>query len=175
MIKARPRDPYFGETFSVDSVIQTPVKIKKIHPDAKVPTYGTEHAAAFDFYTIDSYEIVPGFAQVFHTGLKIEIPERHVLLIFSRSGHGFKNDTRLSNCVGVIDADYRGEIMIKLKNDLPRNITGRTPMQITPMQIFKGDRIAQGIIMPYPRISFEVVEELSETARGEGGLGSTGR
>ena len=170
MIKARPRDPYFGETFSVDSIIQTPVKIQKISPNAKVPTYGTEHAAGFDFHSLDTYTVYPGDSHIFHTGIKIEIPEGHVLLIFSRSGHGFKNDTRLSNCVGVIDADYRGEIMIKLKNDHKESDSPGDSLYV-----YKGDRIAQGIIMPYPRISFEVVEELSETARGEGGLGSTGR
>jgi dUTP pyrophosphatase len=85
------------------------------------------------------------------------------MLVFSRSGHGFNYLTRLANCVGVIDSDYRGTIAVKLVND------GGPPFTIKA-----GDRIAQGLIVPAPRIDFEVVSELEDTVRGEGGFGSTG-
>ena len=85
------------------------------------------------------------------------------MLIYSRSGHGFKNDVRLANCVGVIDADYRGELMVKL--------TGDTYGQLT---IKPGDRIAQAMLVPVMKVHFKEVQELSETVRGAGGFGSTG-
>src|SRR5690606_29317518 len=104
---------------------------------------------------------------VIRTGLSFEIPEGHVMLIFSRSGHGFKNNIRLANCVGVIDADYRGEVMVKLTHD---RRFGDFDFPVEP-----GDRIAQVMVIPFPRVTFEEVEELSSTERGEGGFGSTGQ
>jgi dUTP pyrophosphatase len=85
------------------------------------------------------------------------------MLIFSRSGHGFKDALRLSNCVGVIDSDYRGEVMVSLRAD----------GEACP-KIRTGDRIAQAMILPVPAVEFEEVEDLTETARGAGGFGSTG-
>ena len=85
------------------------------------------------------------------------------MLVFSRSGFGFSKRTRLSNCVGVIDSDYRGELKVALHND------GKELLEIS-----KGDRIAQGMVLPVEQVTFELVEELNTTARGEGGLGSTG-
>ena len=143
------------------------VNIKKIHKDAKEPVYSTEHAGAFDLFTIDEGIVAKDFSVVFRTGLQIEIPDGHVMLLFSRSGHGFNLDVRLSNCVGVIDADYRGEIKIKLVQDLIKDEKY--------LEVQKGDRIAQGIILPYPKIQFNVTGKLSETLRGENGLGSTGK
>lgn len=101
------------------------------------------------------------------TGLAVEIPEGHVLMIHSRSGHGFKHSTRLSNVVGILDQDYRGEIKVRLSRDN----SGSDPV----LHVNNGDRIAQAIVLPYPKVKFEVVDELSETVRGEGGFGSTGK
>jgi dUTP pyrophosphatase len=150
------------------------LKIKKLHNDAIVPTYGTAGAACFDLYACDipAQDVSPGIAEnviladktVLRTGLSFEVPEGFVMLVFSRSGHGFKNDTRLANCVGVIDADYRGEVMVKLTADFPRVL----------MQVRNGDRIAQAMIIPVEQYEFELAEELSETVRGTGGFGSTG-
>lgn len=144
------------------------LKVKKLHPDARLPVYGTDGAACFDL----SAHLPDGDAAIstcspatviIPTGLSFEIPEGHVMLVFSRSGHGFKNDVRLANCVGVIDADYRGEVMVKLTKDSSGSLF-----------FTHGDRIAQAMVIPFPRVAFEEVEELSSTERGEGGFGSTG-
>lgn len=140
-----------------------PINIQVLHEDAIIPKYGSHGAACFDFYSIESNDIYPGKGVIFKTGLAVEIPEGHVLLIFSRSGHGFNYDTRLSNATGVIDSDYRGEIMIKLHCDGDR-----------VLHIERGDRIAQGIVIPYLPVGFEIVSSLSKTSRGSGGFGSTG-
>lgn len=141
------------------------LKIKKLHPDAVVPTYATDGSACFDLYAIeDSYvDDIAHVSEVVTTGLAFEIPNGHVMLIFSRSGHAFKNNVRLANCVGVIDQDYRGEVKVKLSADF-EGMLG----------IKKGDRIAQAMILPIQQFDFEVVDELSETKRGTGGFGSTG-
>ena len=138
------------------------VKIKKLHPDALMPQYGSNGAACFDLHTVKG-----GFVtnySVFDTGLAFEIPEGHVMLVFSRSGHAFKSDTRLANCVGVIDHDYRGEVKVKLRCD----------SNINSLSIQAGDRIAQAMIVPYPKVEFVWADDLSDTERGEGGFGSTG-
>ena len=146
------------------------VNILLEHPKAIMPFYATDGAAAFDLFSVESEIIYPHQSVIFNTGVKIEVPEDHVLLIFSRSGHGFKNDIRLSNCVGVIDHDYRGLIKVKLAYDRVAE-----PPYSDAFEVFEGDRIAQGIIFPFPRVGFTIVSELSETARGENGFGHTGR
>ena len=148
-----------------------PIKIKKLHPDAIIPQYATAGAAAFDLHAVhdgppdDLVEVTVGMPITFPTGLAFAIPPGFVMLIFSRSGHGFGHDTRLANCVGVVDSDYRGEVMVRLAKDigLPRR-----------MRVRNGDRIAQAMIVPIPTVEFEVVDELSPTVRGTGGFGSTG-
>ena len=141
------------------------VKIKMIHPEAKVPTYGTEGAAAFDLYSVQGGSVfMNGGTKTFDTGLEFEIPSDHVMLVFSRSGHGFKNGVRLANCVGVIDADYRGEVRVKLTNDGPLTY-----------HVDEGERVGQAMVLPVERVQFIVTEELSDTARGTGGYGSTGK
>lgn len=140
------------------------VNIQKLVPEAKLPTYGTEGAACFDFYALEPGIVSNRVPSVFRTGLAIEVPQNRVLHIYSRSGMGFKQGIRLVNCVGVIDSDYRGEIMVGLIMD----------KEIPFHRVEAGDRIAQGIIMPVPRIQFNEVEQLSSTMRGEKGLGSTG-
>lgn len=140
------------------------VKIKKLDEKAVIPEYSTKGSAAMDLTAItktwDEYDNV-----VYGTGLSIEIPKGHVGLIFPRSSNS-KYDTILSNSVGVIDSDYRGEIIFKYKViELPV-ILGVTPKI--------GDRIGQIMILPYPKVEFEESLELSETERGSGGFGSTG-
>lgn len=140
------------------------VRIKKIHPQAKTPTYGTDGAAAFDLYSVQGGSIwMEGGSKMFDTGLEFEIPQDHVMLVFSRSGHGFNNGVRLANCVGVIDSDYRGEVKVKLTNDGPKTY-----------HVDEGDRVAQAMILPVERVQFVEAEELSSTDRGTGGFGSTG-
>lgn len=146
------------------------LKIKRIHPRAILPTYATPGSACLDLHAVMDDEIAvqvvyPGKAATIRTGLAVEVPEGHVMLIFSRSGHGFKHGVRLSNCVGVIDSDYRGEIAVRLVNE------GHFSFNVCA-----GDRIAQAMIIPVPNIDqIEVVDELSSTERGAGGFGSTGK
>lgn len=140
------------------------VKIKKLHPDAIIPQYATPGAACFDLSCTDPGNQTHNYNIVLNTGLAFEIPEGHVMLIFSRSGHGFKNNTRLANCVGVIDADYRGEVKVKLTVDPGGEFDVAT-----------GDRIAQAMIIPVEQVQFAVVDELGNTERGTGGFGSTGQ
>lgn len=138
------------------------VKIKKLHPDAKIPTYATEGSACFDLYaaTAEFANILPIPTNTnFTTGLSFEIPQDHVMLVFSRSGHGFKEGASLINCVGVIDSDYRGEVAVKMNKPIAAGV---------------GDRIAQAMIIPVEQVNFIEVDELSETKRGQGGFGSTG-
>lgn len=141
------------------------INIKKVHKDAQTPTYGTVGAACFDIYSTDGGFVSNGEGSTFGTGLSFEIPEGHVMLVYSRSGHAFKFDVRLANCVGVIDSDYRGELMVKLSCD-----SNEYPYIVTP-----GERIAQAMIIPVAQVTFNNVDELNNTDRGTGGLGSTGQ
>jgi len=149
------------------------LKIAKVSPTAKIPTYASAGAACFDFYADMSGDpnafhcVNHGTPALIRTGLVVEVPENHVMMIFSRSGHGFKTNIRLSNCTGIIDSDYRGELMARLTRD--SNEGG-------DVTIRHGDRIAQGMIVPIPHVLFCEVEEseLSNTERGKSGFGSTG-
>lgn len=145
------------------------LKFKKLHPAAVTPQYATPGAACFDLHAIisetEAHMVMMG-ALTFRTGLAVEVPAGHVMLIFSRSGHGFKNDVRLSNCVGVIDSDYRGELQVRLRADSTVASAG--------IAVRNGDRIAQAMIVPIPAVELEEVGELTDTARGAGGFGSTG-
>jgi dUTP pyrophosphatase len=138
------------------------IKIKKLDKRATLPVYGTEGAACFDISTIESGIVEAGSSKVFATGLAFEIPSGYVLKVYSRSGHGFNKDIRLANCVGILDSDFRGQLMVKLKAD------GES------LKVEEGDRIAQGMVLKFDKIVFEEVDELSNTERGEGGMGSTG-
>ena len=140
------------------------IKVKKLVADAIIPQYATPGAACFDLHSLTEGVASKESPLVCNTGLAFEIPEGHVMLIYSRSGHGFKSDTRLSNCVGVIDADYRGEVKVKLAKDSLGGI----------LQVGKGDRIAQAMVIPVDKVTFEEVDELGSTERGAGGFGSTG-
>ena len=143
------------------------VKIQKLTPTAKTPTYGSDGAAAFDIYANlpDTWLGIPaGEMRAISTGIAVEVPPGHVLRLYSRSGHGFVNSVTLVNSVGVIDSDYRGEVMAGLRND------GHLSFPV-----HHGDRIAQGIIEPIERIEFVEVKDLSTTVRGAGRFGSTGK
>jgi dUTP pyrophosphatase len=148
-------------------MVHQELKLCLVHPEAQVPSYATKGSSAFDFYSVTEGFVRPNRPMVFDTGIVVEVPENMVLLLFPRSGHAFKYDVRLSNCVGVIDHDFRGEIKIKLTSD-----------ENSSLHIRQGDRIGQGILMAAPKVDFLVavdVAELSETERGEGGFGSTGQ
>ncbi len=139
------------------------VKIKKLHPDAKIPQYAKVGDAGMDLIAIS--KTITNEIVTYGTGLSIEITEGHVGLIFPRSSI-YKMDLYLTNAVGVIDSGYRGEIMAKFA--LTEGYQLATSYDI-------GDRIMQLIILPYPQIEFEEVEELSNTVRGAGGFGSSGK
>lgn len=153
------------------NVPQQCLRIKRLHPDAVIPQYATSGSACFDLHAIDCGHQTPVFGSApgvtFRTGLAFEVPPGHVLLVFSRSGHGFKHDTRLTNCVGVIDADYRGELLVRLMRD------GGNALDT--LRVNPGDRIAQAMLVPIPRVQIVEADDLSETERGAGGFGSTGR
>ena len=136
------------------------VKIKKLHKDAIVPSYAKPGDAGMDFTCIN-YEFDEFDNIVYSTGLAVEIPEGFVGLVFPRSSIS-KYDLHLRNSVGVIDSGYRGEILFKF------GYAGENVYQI-------GDKIGQLVILPYPQVTFEEVEELSETERGSGSYGSTGK
>ncbi|ABO60540.1 dUTP diphosphatase (plasmid) [Burkholderia vietnamiensis] len=142
------------------------LKIKRLHPDAVIPKFATEGAACFDLVAIDVDNAVahPNDRQaaIVRTGLAVEIPPGYVMKIYSRSGHGFRDAVRLSNCVGIIDRDYRGEIKVALRADGGNYVVNN------------GDRVAQAMLELAPSVQFAEVEDLSETTRGEGGFGSTG-
>lgn len=140
------------------------IKIKKLKENAIIPTYSTDGSGAFDISTNMQYNVFlkKDSKHTFTTGIQVEVPEGYVMLLFSRSGHGFKNSVRLSNCVGVIDSDYRGEIKVALHSE------GEGYM-VQPFE-----RICQGIVIPVPKVEFVEVFALSETDRGDGGFGSTG-
>ena len=136
------------------------VNIKKLHPDAVIPRYAKQGDAGLDLTAVDV--IAEGTTLTYKTGLAVEIPPWHVGLLFPRSSV-YKTGQTLTNCVGVIDSGYRGEIMLKYT------------LSPYAKEYDIGDRVGQLIIMPYPKIDFVEVENLTPTDRGEGGYGSTGR
>lgn len=140
------------------------VKIKKLNENAIIPTYGSPYSAGADLYSaMDEITIAPHTTTLVKTGLALELPIGFAGLIYARSGLATKRGLAPANKVGVIDCDYRGEVIVALHNhsDIPQNVA-------------KGERIAQLVITPYVVADFEEAEELSETVRGEGGFGSTG-
>ena len=143
----------------------TPVALKKLRPNAKLPTYGSEFAAGADLYacldaavTIEAHE-----TKLIPTGLAMEIPVGWAGLVCARSGLAMKRHLAPANKVGVIDPDYRGELMVALHNH-----------GTVPQTIEAGERIAQLVLTPYLTAQFFEAEDLSDTVRGEGGFGSTG-
>ncbi|MBQ8879551.1 MAG: dUTP diphosphatase [Clostridia bacterium] len=140
------------------------VKIKKLTQNATLPTYGTEYSAGADLYNSgSSVTVEPHATSVIHTGIAMEIPNGYVGLIFARSGLATKRGLAPANKVGVIDSDYRGEIMVALHNHTD-----------SPTTVEEGERVAQLAIVPFLKADFTVSDELSDTTRGSGGFGSTG-
>lgn len=139
------------------------VRFKKVHPDAAAPLKAHSSDAGFDLTAVLVEEDRKRGIVTYHTGIAVEIPAGYVGLVFPRSSV-FRHQLQLSNSVGVIDSGYRGEILLKFRVCSPH---------ISRYSI--GDRIGQIIILPYPEIEFEQGDYLSETDRGEGGYGSTGR
>lgn len=140
------------------------LRIKRLDPGARLPEYATEGAACIDIRALHGGRVAPGGHYVFSTGLAFEVPAGHVLLVFSRSGHAFSHDVRLGNGVAVVDSDYRGEVRVKLISSA----------EVEPLLVKAGDRIAQAMLVPIPRIEVEEAARLSPTARGDAGFGSTG-
>lgn len=146
------------------------VKIKRLHKDAVIPKYAKQGDAGLDLTAVTKTLDADGNV-VYGTGLAFEIPQGFVGLVFPRSSNARK-DLLLSNSVGVIDSGYRGEVAAKFKRTTAPRYDGGLMCGSEQYKI--GDRIAQMIILPYPQIEFEEVGQLSETARGQGGYGSTG-
>lgn len=140
------------------------MNIKKLNDKATVPTYGSAYAAGADLYSCEGdITIAPAETRLIHTGIAMEIPEGLVGLIYARSGLASKRGLAPANKVGVIDSDYRGEIMVALHNHSDKE-----------QVVAAGERIAQIVFAPYMAAQFTVVDELSDTVRGVGGFGSTG-
>lgn len=135
------------------------MRIKLLNDNAKVPEYATAGAACFDL-SAASIEYQHGLV-IIDTGIAFEVPAGHVLMVYPRSGLSAKYRTRLVNSTGVIDSDYRGPVILMFQADW--NWSPRV-----------GERVAQGMVIPVSQMRFDVVDELSETDRGEGGFGSTG-
>lgn len=148
------------------------VRIKKLHPDAVIPKYAKTGDAGMDLVAVTKSYDCDGNV-VYGTGLAFEIPEGYVGLVFPRSSLS-RLDIALSNCVGVIDSGYRGEVTAKFKPAMLFNREQR-PIILNNRTYNVGERIAQLVIIPYPQITFVEADELSETERGTGGYGSSGK
>lgn len=140
------------------------LNVKRTHHSAVMPTYATPGAACFDIYGTDFEYDEKINAVIFDTDLIFDIPEGYALMIYSRSGQGFNNDTRLSNCVGVIDSDYTGAVKVKLVCD---RHTGEYPA----FDLSKA--IAQAMLVQAPQVVLTEVDAVKETVRGANGFGST--
>ncbi len=139
------------------------IRFKKLDENAQVPTYGSLAAAGADLYALEGADLQPGQSVLIHTGIALEIPEGYAGLIYARSGLATKRGLAPANKVGVIDADYRGEIMVCLYNHSTQ-----------PQRVDAGERVAQLVVTPFLRVDFEEADDLSDTHRGAGGFGSTG-
>ncbi len=142
------------------------VRVKKLHPDAKLPTYGSLEAAGADLYACleNAVTVAPGETTFIPTGIALEVPKGCAGLIYARSGLACKRGLAPANKVGVVDSDYRGEVKVALHNH------GLTAQTVEP-----GERIAQFIITPVLTPAYEEFPELDDTQRGAGGFGSTGK
>lgn len=147
-------------------MLSAKIKIKKLTDTAKTPTRGSEYAAGYDLYADvkENVQIKPHETVKIGTGLAMEIPDGYFGAIFARSGLAAKEGLRPANCVGVCDSDYRGEYIVAIHNDSEETRT-----------VTAGERIAQLVVMPYLPVTFDEVSELTDTNRGEGGFGSTGK
>ncbi len=156
------------------------VKIKKLHPDAVIPRYATLGAAGFDLVAVEDLEIFPGETKLVKTGLSVELPMGFEMQVRPRSGTSLKTPLRVANAPGTVDCDYRGEVCVIMTNTSTDTgavfVDGQPTVALRGTQsIKKGERIAQGVISAVEHAEFEEVEELSDTVRGTGGFGSTGK
>lgn len=142
------------------------VKFKKLNERAVMPTKGSEYSAGADLYSAEPTSIIvkPGETVFIGTGLAVEIPEGYAGLVYARSGIACKRGLAPANKVGVIDADYRGEVKVALHNH-----------SLETQTIEKGERIAQLVVTPFLSVDYVESDTLSDTSRGEGGFGSTGK
>ena len=142
------------------------INIKKLKENATIPTYGSDYAAGADLYACleEALTITPGETVFVGTGVAMEIPEGYAGLIYARRGLSCKRGLAPANKVGVVDADYRGEITVALHNH-----------GTTPQTIESNERIAQIVIAPFLKVDFQETDELSDTVRGTAGFGSTGK
>ena len=154
-----------GEIGANKGEIMPKIAVKKLNENAILPTYGSAYAAGADLYALPDAETVipPHETRFIHTGLAMEIPEGYAGLVYARSGLASKRGLAPANKVGVVDADYRGEIMVALHNHSDQEQT-----------VAAGERIAQLVVAPFLKAEFEETQELSQTVRGAGGFGSTG-
>ena len=141
------------------------VRVKKLDARAELPVFGSEFAAGADLRACldGDLTIAPGQTALIHTGLALEIPAGYAGLVYARSGLASKRGLAPANKVGVIDADYRGEVMVALHNH-----------GVEDQTIGHGERIAQLVVTPFLAVDYEEADELTDTARGAGGFGSTG-
>lgn len=140
------------------------LNVKRLRPDAQLPTYAHDNDACFDLTTTESGYLPPHQMGVFGTGLAFEVPVGYVLLIFSRSGMGFKQGVRLVNSVAVIDPGYHKEVMVGLRNDSTLTHT-----------VTAGDRIAQAMLIPRPKVAVKEVPEFTGEGRASAGFGGSGQ
>lgn len=140
------------------------IKIKKLSPNAVIPTFATSGSSGFDFYALEDVLIEPQATKLIRTGLAFDVGSGYELQVRPRSGLSLKSPLRLANAPGTVDSDFRGEVCVIITNiSLAEAFT-----------VHAGDRIAQGVICPVIRPDIEVVGELDESIRGAGGFGSTG-
>lgn len=145
------------------------VKVKKLHPDAIIPKYQSEGASGFDFHALETVGFFAGETRLVKTGLSFEIPKGYELQVRPRSGTSFKTKFRVANSPGTVDSDYRGEVCIIIDNIEPPS------REVELWFIHKGERCAQGVIVPVEQVNFEEATELSESERNNGAFGSTGK
>lgn len=139
------------------------LKIKLLHKNAQLPKFGTDGSAGMDFYLPRPETFIPNETRLVPLGIAVEVPKGHMLIVAPRSSIGIKTPLRMTNSIGVIDSDYRGEINAVFENTSNEAYIAH-----------EGDRLVQGILVEVPKVLIQEVEELTETKRGVGGFGSTG-
>lgn len=155
------------------------IKIQKLHENAVTPTYAHAGDACFDLHacTVEGRSTLQSAIYrdkpvTCGTGLAFDVPEGHVMLVFSRSGMGFKRGIRLANGTGIVDHGFSGEVMVRLTSDAPTQTDDGDDL---PVEIIRpGDRVAQAMIIPVESCEFDVVEQLTLTERGTSGFGGSG-
>lgn len=143
--------------------MKLPIKVKKLHPDAKIPTYGSKGASGADLYALELVAIEPGTTRQVKTGIAFELPKGFEIQVRPRSGLSLKTGLRVANAPGTVDSDYTGDCSVLLTN------TGTEIYIVQP-----GDRIGQAVLCPVFQMELFESKELTETERGDKGFGSTG-